>query len=104
MRDLALGSAPLILVLDTCEVIGGDLERWLRQLIAPLCDGRTPFIALFGSRLPPDVSEPLGSRDVWRSGVGEDRWRSEAFNEGWRFTVQEIGLVLSQLRPVIDDV
>ncbi len=103
MRSLCSASAPLLLVLDTCEVIATDLERWLRQLVAPLCDGATPFLAIFGSRSAPDVAEPPGSREVWRSAVGEERWREVPFDEGVRFSVEEIALALARVVPRVAD-
>jgi SIR2-like domain len=103
MRALATQKAPLFLVMDTCEVIGTDLEQWMRQLIAPLCDGKTPFLALIGSRLPPDAAEPAGSRHLWRAAMEEERWRSVPFNEGVRFTVQEIAAGLQRVKPTLDD-
>ncbi|MGR9087032.1 MAG: tetratricopeptide repeat protein [Gammaproteobacteria bacterium] len=102
MRNLA-EEAPLVLILDTCEVIPLDLERWLRQLIAPLCDGRTAFLVLYGSRSLPDVAERPGSREVWRAVVGEERWRSIPFDEDVRFTVQEIARALRTVEPPVDD-
>jgi tetratricopeptide (TPR) repeat protein len=94
---------PLVLVMDTCEVIAGDLEQWMRQLVAPLCDGGTPFLALIGSRFPPDAAEPAGSRHLWRAAMEEERWRSVAFDEGVRFTVQEIVVGLTRVKPTLDD-
>jgi hypothetical protein len=93
--------APLVLVLDTCEVLSLNLERLLRSVIAPLCDGELPFLVLFGSRSIPDAGEPPGSRDVWRANIGDERWRSVPFDEGVQFTVREIGLALGRMkRPV----
>ena len=100
MRKLATEKAPLILVMDTCEVIAGDLEEWMRLLVAPLCDGNTPFLALMGSRLPPDAAEAPGSCHLWRAAMEEERWRSAAFDEGVRFTVQEITDSLKRAKPV----
>ena len=106
LRDcmrLATSAAPLVLVLDTCEVVPNDLERWLRELIAPLCDGTTPFLALMGSRAAPDIAESPGSRDVWRTAVQEERWRNVHFDEGVRFTVEEISRALERAKPPVQN-
>jgi hypothetical protein len=95
LRNVSTADAPLLLVLDTCEVLSLNLERWMRRLIAPMCDGRLPFLVLFGSRSLPDAGEPPGSRNVWRANIGDERrWRSVPFDQGLYFTVQEIALAL----------
>ena len=99
IRSIATENAPLILGLDTCELLSVDLERVLRQLLAPLCDGKLPFLVLFGSRLQPDAAEPSGSKELWRAIVTEVRWRSVPFDEGVRFTVQQIQQSLNKLKP-----
>ena len=101
IRSVATSKAPLVLVLDTCEHLTDELERSLRQLIAPLCDGALPLLVLLGGRLPPDRWEPLGSREHWRALVGEERWRSAPFDEGVRFTVQEIQQSLQRVTPPV---
>jgi tetratricopeptide (TPR) repeat protein len=103
MRTVSAQVAPLVLVLDTCEVLPAELENWLRQLISPICDGKTPMLALFGSRLAPDAGIEPGSRDVWRSAVGEERWRRIPFDEGVRFTVDEIELAVGRVMPPVHD-
>ena len=101
LRDVASHEAPLVLVLDTCEVLSLNLERSLRRLIAPLCDGRLPFLVLFGSRSMPDAGEPPGTKDLWRANIGRERWRAVPFDEDVQFTVQEIALSLRRMkRPV----
>jgi tetratricopeptide (TPR) repeat protein len=92
---------PLVLVFDTCEVLSSELDRWLRRLLAPLCDGKTPLLVLIASRLAPDNAESPGSREGWRVEVGDERWRSVAFDEGVSFTVNEVTRALQNLhRPV----
>jgi hypothetical protein len=92
---------PLVLVFDTCEVLSLELDRWLRRLLAPLCDGKTPLLVLIASRLAPDNTESPGSREGWRVEVGDERWRSVAFDEGVSFTVNEVTRALQNLpRPV----
>jgi tetratricopeptide (TPR) repeat protein len=89
-----------VLVLDTCEVLTQDLDRWLRHLLAPLCDGKTPLLILIASHLEPDSAESRSSREGLQVEVGDERWRSEDFNKRG-FRVDEITLALQKLhRPI----
>jgi Tfp pilus assembly protein PilF len=100
IRNLAT-QRPLFVVLDTCEMLSTQLDRWLRRLLAPLCDGRTPALILIASRLAPDIGEAPGSRQGWRAEIDNVRWRTIQFDEGVRFTVDEIEQSLKAMgRPV----
>ena len=103
IRSVANVMTPLVLVLDTCEHLTYELERSLRQLIAPLCDGKLPLLVLLGSRLPADAGELLGSREHWRALIGEERWPSVRFDQGVRFTVQEIQHWFQKVTPPVHD-
>jgi len=47
--------APLLMVLDTCEVLSADAEEALRSLLVEVCDRRKPVLVMIASRLAPDV-------------------------------------------------
>jgi tetratricopeptide (TPR) repeat protein len=92
---------PLLLLLDTAEVLSDDLDGWLRWLLVPLCSGPTPLLLLVGSRRPPDSHLPAGSREGWLAEVPRQRLRVIPFAESVRFTVKEIEAALKRLqRPV----
>ncbi len=94
---------PLLLLLDTCEVLSADLDRWLQNLLAPLCRDETPLLVLIGSRLRPDVALAPGSREGWQAELRE-RFRDVPFAESRRFSVEEIEAALDKLkRPVEGD-
>jgi tetratricopeptide (TPR) repeat protein len=94
---LAAREHPLLLLLDTCEVLSADLDRWLRTLLVPLCRDETPLLVLIGSRLDPDVALPAGSREGWQAELPRERFRPVPFNEQVRFSVEEIHAALGQL-------
>ena len=95
---------PLVVMFDTCELLSGHLDRLLRRLFAAVCDGKTPILILIVSRLAPDVAEPPGSREGWRADIGDERWRSFAFDEDVRFTVYEIERALEKLKNPVPQV
>jgi tetratricopeptide (TPR) repeat protein len=93
---------PLLLLLDTCECLSQRLDRCLRRLLAPLCDGNTPLLVVIGSRRPPDVGATAG-RDSWKTDVGDVQLRISRFDDVL-FTSEEIKLALARTRyPVPDD-
>ncbi len=101
---LAAKQHPLLLLLDTCEVLPADLDRWLRTLLIPVCRDETPLLILIGSRLEPDVALPAGSREGWHAELPRDRFRPVPFSDQVRFSVEEIKAALGQLpRPVDRD-
>jgi tetratricopeptide (TPR) repeat protein len=95
--------APLVLVFDTCEHLSPVLERWLRDLLCPLCDGRTPILVACGSRLRADSGEMPGSRRTWRERAGETRFREVAFDETLRFTVREVETAVERSGRTVTD-
>ena len=100
----AAGEHPLVLLLDTCEVLSTDLDAWLRTLLTPLLREPVPFLVLIGSRLRPDAHQPLGSKWGWLPEVARGAWRVEDFGELLRFTVGEIEAALEKLsRPVVGE-
>lgn len=96
LRSLAERS-PLLLILDTCEVLPPELDWWLRQLLVPLLDGYTPLLVIVGSRQPPDEAIPEGRSEGWLAEVPDSRRRIIPFNEQVRFNVEEIGGALKRL-------
>ncbi|MBX3669702.1 MAG: tetratricopeptide repeat protein [Rhodocyclaceae bacterium] len=95
----ALAAQPLILILDTCEVLAEHLDAWLRELLAPLLHESLPLLVLAGSRLRPDLHQPAAARLGWRQELPADALRVEAFAEGMRFTVGEVEAALATLNP-----
>lgn len=92
---------PLIVVLDTCEILLDDLHVWLRQLFVPLINGAAPLLLLIGSRLPPDHLKARGSRMGWIAEVSDLVLRSEDFTTMLRFKVAEIEAALHDLQPPV---
>ena len=99
---LAAREHPLLLLLDTCEVLSADLDRWLRTLLAPLCRDETPLLVLIGSRLDPDVALPAGSREGWQIELPRERFRPVPFNDQVSFSVEEIEAALGQFRRPVE--
>lgn len=93
----ACSVAPLMLVLDTCEVLNHELDAWLRYLLAPLLNDDLPMLVMIGSRFRPDISMGYGDRGGWRDVVESTRLRVLPFNEDVRFTIREITLALELL-------
>lgn len=88
-------SAPLFLLLDTCELLSEELDRWLRILLTGLLDGRTALLVLVGSRLRLDVGIAPGQRLGWLQSVDESRRRLISFEAlDVHFTVEEIAQAL----------
>jgi tetratricopeptide (TPR) repeat protein len=85
---------PLLLVLDTCELLPQVMDSWLRRLLAPLLVGHTRFLTLVGSRLKPDAGIMFGQRAGWKEEVDRLRFRIVPFDEEVRFTASEIERVL----------
>ncbi len=109
IRSLSTSDTPLMLVLDTCELLSAALHSWLRRLLYPLLDGRTPLLVLVGSRQSPDPYKRPGDRGGWQDSVDATRLRITPFNEDVRFTVGELDEALARAaaarpdRPLPDD-
>ncbi len=100
----ASAAAPLLLVLDTCEVLNAELDRALRGLVVRLVRDRAPVLVLVGSRLAPDLAQPPGSREGWRPELPRAALSEVPFGENVRFTVEEIETALSKLQRPTPDV
>lgn len=88
---------PIILLLDTCEILSHDLDAWLRELLAPLLREPLPLLVLIGSRLRPDLHQRQGSRKGWREEIPQAHLTPFDFGEGRRFTVTEIEIAINKL-------
>ena len=97
LRRAAL-EKPLLLLLDTGEVLSQELDGWLRRLLVPLCHDESPLLVLIGSRLLPDVALPGGSRQGWQAELPRERLRTIPFDELVRFSVEEIESALARSR------
>jgi hypothetical protein len=96
-------TAPLVMIFDTCEVLSEEMDRWVRNLVVPLCGATCPVLFLFGSRLSPDVGEKPGDRRGWRAEIGDRLWRRVRFDRDVHFTVSEVRVALGKLRQKIGD-
>ncbi len=94
LRAAARGK-PLILLLDTGEVLSAELDRWLRRLLVPICRDESPALILIGSRLVPDVALSSGSREGWQTEIPRERFRPILIDELFRFSVEEIDAALN---------
>ena len=101
LRRAAL-EKPLLLLLDTGEVLSQELDGWLRRLLVPLCHDESPLLVLIGSRLLPDVALPGGSRQGWQAELPRERLRTIPFDELVRFSVEEIESALGALAPSVE--
>ncbi len=100
----AMTKHPLIIVLDTCEVLSEDLDGWLRELFIPLFREPVPLLLLMGSRLRPDLHQVKGSRLGWIPESPPAVFRVDDFGELLRFTVSEIETAVGKLHhPVQGD-
>ena len=103
LRD-ALAEQPLLLMLDSAELLTPALQRWLRRLLVGLLVEPLPLLMLVGSRLRPDSDQSPGSRRGWLAEVPERFRRVDAFAELLRFTPAEIEEALGRLvRPAPGD-
>jgi tetratricopeptide (TPR) repeat protein len=97
---------PLVVMLDTAELLDGTQQARLRELFLPLITGAEPLLLLVGSRLRPDLDQSPGSRNGWMPSFGGSL-RSEAFAESVLFTVSEIEAALANIgterRPLPGD-
>jgi tetratricopeptide (TPR) repeat protein len=94
---------PLVLVLDTCEVLPPAIDSWLCRLLAGLLVHHPALLVLIGSRLPPDPGRIPGSRNGWRSEVEAARFRIVPFDENVRFTVDQIAAALAKENSTVGD-
>lgn len=90
-------TSPLIIVLDTCELLDQKLDRFLLDFFAPLIDGSLPLTLLIGSRRAPDTFAKAGESSTWNNQIGRRRFRSIDFDEGFHFTISEIENYLNRL-------
>ena len=97
------GGAARRMIFDTCEVLSEDMDRWVRNMLVPLCDGCCAILVLFGSRLSPDVGERPGDKRGWRAEIGDGLWRRVRFDRDVHFTVGEIQQAVGKLRRKISD-
>lgn len=102
LRDLT-DKSPILLVLDTCELLSPELDWWLRHLLTPLLDGVTPLVVIIGSRQRPDSAVPEGRSEGWIPEIPDRLRRIVQFDEHVRFTVEEIGSALHRLRRLPPD-
>jgi len=91
-------SAPLLLVLDTCEILSQHtykdlLHQWLRFLLSPLINSQVPILIIAASRHRAD-SEVL-SRYAWRDLIEPISFRSIDFDQA-AFTRGDIRQLLEQ--------
>jgi tetratricopeptide (TPR) repeat protein len=90
---------PLLLVLDTCELLSIELDFWLRYVTTPLLTNTEGVLVLIGSRLRPDSEIVPGAKDGWRTAVPQARMRVEAFNENVALTVLDTEQLLQHTFP-----
>ena len=93
--ERACQQRPLLLVLDSCERLSPENDRWLRSLVSSLVTSDLPFMAMIGSESKPDAREPLGTRETWRGEIPVEHWRMEAFDETRLFTLEQIKRVIA---------
>ena len=91
-------SAPLLLALDTCEILSQHtykdlLHQWLRFLLSPLINSQVPILIIAASRHRAD-SEVL-SRYAWRDLIEPISFRSIDFDQA-AFTRGDIRQLLEQ--------
>ncbi|MEM7560495.1 MAG: tetratricopeptide repeat protein, partial [Planctomycetota bacterium] len=96
---------PLLLMLDTCEVISHrpHLEYWLRRIVSQLCDGKTPILIQIVSRLKPDAGTVPGRRKGW-SEISDRLVSVVDFNaDNCLLSRAEIEHGLRRLEPKVDE-
>jgi len=86
----AMELQPLLILLDTAELLGPDLHTWLREVLIPLLKEPQPLLLIVGSRLRPDADQRWGSRAGWLAELPTSLVRVDAFAELLRFSVEEI--------------
>ena len=84
---------PLLLVLDSCELLAPDCDRWLRWIVCNLLVSDTRLGVIIGSESRPDYRARVGARETWHNKVPE-HLRDESFDE-LLFTDGEIAEVLA---------
>ncbi|HXU82058.1 MAG TPA: hypothetical protein VN914_11715, partial [Polyangia bacterium] len=95
---------PLLLLLDTAQLLPPDLQTWLRELLVPLLREARPLLVLVGSRSRPDGDQAPGSTAGWLAELPAGAVRVEPFDEMLRLNVMEIESALGKLtRPVRSD-
>jgi tetratricopeptide (TPR) repeat protein len=100
----AIANHPLLILLDTCEVLLPVLDHALRQLFAPLLHESAPLLILVGSRLRADIHQPRGSKRGWRVEIPQETFSPLDFGEDRRFTTVEIEHAIGTLtRPFTGD-
>lgn len=89
IKDLC-AETPLMIALDTCEVLPTAVDEWLRKIFIPLINDKTPILLLIGSRHKPDLHINPGLNRGWKVEVNSTRFRFMPFYEELRFDVNEI--------------
>ena len=95
---VACASTPLLLALDTCEILSQHtyrdlLHQWLRFLCSPLVNGQVPILIIAASRHRADSE--VSSRFAWRDLIDPISFRSIDFDQA-TFTRGDIKQLLEQ--------
>ena len=85
---------PLVLTLDTCELLGSDMDQVLRNFVVGLLSETEQVLVIIGSRLPPDAGLPAGTRRGWLTEIEPSKRRIIGFGEDFRFSPSEISQLL----------
>lgn len=80
---------PLVLILDTCELLSARAEYWLGRCLTRILNGGSRVLILIGTRGRPDERAVL-PRYNWTTGVQRSRVRVVPLDENERFNRQEI--------------
>ncbi len=94
--SIVTATAPLLLVLDTCEVLKPKLEIWLRRVMLSALSADARFLLFIGSRLAPDKAVPPGRQDGWLTQLPSRKRRVIALDENARFTPEEVSEALER--------
>jgi tetratricopeptide (TPR) repeat protein len=102
----AARSKPLLLILDTCELVRRreELDFWLRQIVRPLCNDSAPALALIASRLKPDAGIAPGAKTGWQEEISDRLMDVVDFNaDSTLLSRREIEGGLRSLDPPVED-
>jgi tetratricopeptide (TPR) repeat protein len=104
-RDILTASErnPLLLVLDTCELLSPELDYWLRLLVIGALSQQASLVVLIGSRLRPDSGVAVGTKDTWMAQLGPGVRRIISFGDDFRFSPHEIGSALALVSRQVPD-
>ena len=95
---------PLVLALDTCELLGPDMDQILRDFVVGLLSETTQTLVIVGSRLPPDAGLPQGARNGWLTEIEPSKRRIISFGEDFRFSPSEISQLMEMTAKPIERV